>query len=251
MPDFSVVIVCKNEADQIAVTLKSLTGVTDDIVVYDNGSTDGTQNLVKQFGVNLYEGEWEGFAKTKTKANNLAKYAWILSLDADEAIDEELKQSLLQWQPGNDKVVYDIRFKNFIGKRVINYGEWGKDHHIRFFNRHTVYWGEAAVHENLILPEGTEKKQLKGFVLHYTTKNIDEYSDKMFRYAMLNAEKYFLQGKKASFYKLYISPGLTFLNNFIVNRGFMDGFYGFFCARMTAYYSFLKYARLKELWVNK
>src|SRR5258706_1819375 len=91
---FSVVIICKDEADVIGNTLQSLQGITDDIVLYDNGSTDATIEIAKQFNVNLRRGNWEGFGKTKMKAIALAKYDWILNLDADEAIDEELKQTL-------------------------------------------------------------------------------------------------------------------------------------------------------------
>lgn len=247
MAGFSIVIICRNEANTIAKTLQSLRGLTEDIVVYDNGSTDGTREIVKQFNVQLHEGSWEGFGKTKTKANKLAKNDWILSLDADEGIDEELKQSLLQWEPENDTIVYDILFKNFLGNQYLRYGEWGADHHIRFFNKKIVYWDDAAVHEQLVLPAGVTIKKLKGYVLHQTMKDLPDYATKMVKYAMLNAEKYYSQGKKASWFKLRLSPGFTFFNYYILKRGFLDGYAGYVCARMTAWYTFLKYARLKEL----
>lgn len=247
MSHFSIVIICRNEASAIARTLSSLQGLTDDIIVYDNGSTDGTQDLVRQFKVHLHEGSWEGFGKTKTKANQLAKYDWILSLDADEAADEELRQSLLQWNPGNDAIVYDILFKNFLGAKYLKYGEWGGDHHIRFFNKKFVQWDEAPVHEQLIIPANAVIKKLKGYVLHQTMKDIHDYATKMVKYAMLNGEKYYKQGKKASWFKLRLSPGFTFFNYYILKLGFLDGHAGYICARMTAYYTFLKYARLREL----
>ena len=94
MQKLSVVIACKNEVAIISETIKSFAGLTDDILIYDNGSTDGTQNVVRSIGIRLAEGSWEGFGKTKNKSNEFAKHDWILSLDADEAIDEELKQNL-------------------------------------------------------------------------------------------------------------------------------------------------------------
>lgn len=247
MEKFSIVIVCKNEADVIERTLKSLQGITDDIIIYDNGSTDDTQQLVQQFNVQLHEGVWQGFGLTKSKANKLAKYDWILSLDADEAIDDDLKKALETWQPENDRTVYDLWYKNFLGERHLKYGEWGTDHHIRLFNRNTIQWDEAPVHEKLMLPTNVIVKELKGFVLHYTMRDIDDYSQKMRNYAMLNAEKYFQQGKKSSWIKLRLSPTFTFLKYFIFKRGFLDGHLGYVSAKMTAYYTFLKYARLKEL----
>ena len=91
MFQFSVVIVCKNEELIIGKTLQDLQSFAPDIVVYDNGSTDKTVEIVKSFAVNLIQGSWEGFGKTKNKANRFAKHDWILHLDADEIPDEELK----------------------------------------------------------------------------------------------------------------------------------------------------------------
>ena len=142
---FSIVIICKNEAHIIGRTLQSLQGLTDDIVVFDNGSTDGTQELVKKSNARLIEGAWEGYGKTKRKATSLAKYDWILSLDADEAVDEELKNSLLQLDLSDERIVYDISFRNFLGNKYLRYGEWGGDHHIRMFNRRHVNYNEADI----------------------------------------------------------------------------------------------------------
>lgn len=245
---FSIVIVCKNEADIIGRTLQSLAGISDDIIVYDSGSTDGTQQVVSQYPVRLHEGEWEGFGPTKSKANALAKYDWILSLDADESLDETLRESLRQWQPGSVHEVVDLSFRNFIGETPLRYGEWGRDHHIRLFNLTVVNWNDAPVHENLVIPKEAPIIKLKGFVLHRTVKDIPDYSQKMLRYAMLNAEKYFRQGKKAGWFRLRLSPALTFFHYYVLKLGLLDGYAGYLCARMTAYYTFLKYARLRELW---
>lgn len=247
MQNLSVVIICKNEADVIGQTLQSLEGLCDDIIVYDNGSMDNTIEQVKKFNVQLRQGIWEGFGPTKNKAIALAKHDWILSLDADEAIDQELKKSLLALQLTGENDVYEIRFKNFLGTKYLKYGEWGGDKHIRLFNRKKVYWDDASVHEELLIPPGMSIKKLNGYVLHQTMRDIHEYASKMFRYAMLNAEKYHLQGKKSSFFRIRVAPGLSFFNYFILKGGFLDGYAGYVCARMTAYYTFLKYARLREL----
>jgi glycosyltransferase involved in cell wall biosynthesis len=247
MQPLSVVIVCKNEAAVIGTTLQSLSGLTDDIVVYDNGSTDDTVDVVRKFNVQLHQGSWEGFGKTKNKANGLAKYDWIISLDADESPDEELKQSLLDFEPGNEKTVYDLRFKNLLGKKWLKYGEWGNDSHLRLFNRKAVHWNNAPVHEALVLPQDRKIKKLKGFVVHQTMKNMNEYAEKMVHYAMLNAEKYYREGKTSSWFRTRLSPGFNFLNYYILKLGFLDGYEGYVCAKMTAHYTFLKYTRLREL----
>jgi glycosyltransferase involved in cell wall biosynthesis len=247
MSRFSVVIICRNEAAMIGRTLQSLHGITDDILVYDNGSTDTTMDIARQFNANLIEGKWEGFGKTKQRAIEHAKHDWILNLDADEAIDDQLKQSLQKWTPGDQKEVYDLQFKNFLGDKHLRYGEWGGDHHVRFFNRKLVNYDDAQVHEKLVIPPGVIVKKLKGYILHQTMKDIEEYSHKMVKYAILNAEKYYQQGKKSSWVITRLSPAFTFFKYYILKLGFLDGHEGYVCAKMTAWYTFLKYARLREL----
>jgi len=247
MQPVSVVIICKNEAAVIGATLKSLEGVSDDIIVYDNGSTDETAAIANSFNVQVHRGNWEGFGKTKTSANSLARYDWILSLDADERIDEKLKQSLLAFEPGDEKIIYNLQFKNFLGDKELKFGEWGHDSHIRLFNRRVVQWNNEPVHETLMIPADIKIGKLDGFILHKTMKDIQEYAHKTVHYAMLSADKYYQQGMKASWFKIKVSPGFNFLNYYIFKLGFLDGYAGYVCAKMTAHYTFLKYARLKEL----
>ena len=251
MQKLSVVIICKNSASVIGKTLQSFAGLTDDIVVYDNGSTDYTLEIAKQNGANVFSGSWQGFGKTKNNANGLAKYDWILSLDADEAIDEELKNTLLLLPFNDDKVVYDISFKTFLGDKYLKHGEWAADHHVRLFNRNEVKWNYSAVHEELIMPDEIRIEKLKGYVLHRTAENFLAYKKKMIEYASLNAEKYYKQGKQLWWGQQWISPVFSFLQNYIFRVGFLDGKAGFTRAHITAVYTFLKYKKLKELMNNE
>lgn len=247
MPKISVVIVCKNEEQEIGRCLKSLDGLTDDIVVLDNGSTDNTKSIIRSSHARLIEESWEGFGKTKNKATQFAKYDWILNLDADESIDGELKDALQNLQLNNDSEIFELRFKNFLGEKYLRFGEWGGDKHIRLFNRTRVSWNEAIVHEGLQLPGDVKIRGLKGYVLHYTAKNVAEFADKMLHYALLNAKKYSEQGIRSSWINIFAAPVFSFVKYYIFKLGFLDGREGFICARMTSYYTFLKYTRLFEL----
>jgi len=165
------------------------------------------------FPFRLIEGAWEGIGKTKNKANALANYDWILSLDADEAIDDELKQLLLHFQPSADSMIYGIRFKNFLGNKHLKYGEWGHDVHDRLFNRKITSWEHAAVHERLVSPGRTTRQIMKGNILHHTAADLKDYAEKTVRYALLNAEKYKKLGKKASWIKTRLSPIFSLFSN--------------------------------------
>jgi glycosyltransferase involved in cell wall biosynthesis len=245
---FSIVVICKNEMPVIRHLLDSAQSITDDVVLYDSGSTDGTIALAQQYkNVQLHQGLWQGFGKTKQHATSLAKHDWILSLDADEAPDETLQNELRQLTLDDPDVIYDIPYKNFLGSKHIRWGEWGFDRHIRLFHRERVHWNDAPVHEQLVLPKHVQVKKLHGHMLHRTVPDTIAYSRKVMHYALLNAEKYHAKGKKATFTKRYISPTFTFFKFYVFMLGFLDGWEGLVCARMTAYYTFLKYARLYEL----
>ena len=251
MQRLSVVIVCKNGANVIGETIKSFSGLTDDILIYDNGSTDDTKEIVKQSKARLVEGSWEGFGKTKNKANALAKYDWILSLDADEAIDEELKENLLKQDLANDRNVFEFKFKNFLGDKWLRYGEWGDDKHIRLFNRKKINWNDAEVHESLLLPTGVKIISIPGHVLHKTAPDIASYENKMENYAALNAEKYFKKQKRVGSLKMVSSAAFSFIKNYFFKLGFLDGTTGYHCAKINARYTFLKYKKLNERWNKK
>ncbi len=247
MREISVVIICKNEESEIGRCLQSLDGLTDDIVVLDNGSTDNTKNIVRQAGARLVEESWEGFGKTKNKATKFARYDWILNLDADESVDKELRKSLQNISLNDEDEVYEIKFKNFLGMKYLRFGEWGGDKHMRVFNRNKVNWDEANVHENLSLSPGIKIKRLNGYIHHYTVKTVPEFTDKMFRYASLSAKKYAEQGKKSSWLKVNIAPLFAFMKYYIFKLGFLDGKEGLICAKMTSYYTFVKYTQLMKL----
>jgi len=143
--------------------------------------------------------------------------------------------------------VFEIKFKNFLGDKHLRFGEWGDDKHIRLFNRTEVNWNEAIVHESLSITRGVEIATIKGFVLHYTAKDVAELADKMLRYALLNAAKYSADGRRPSWINIYLAPIFSFIKHYIFKFGFADGLAGFVCARMSSYYTFVKYARLLEL----
>jgi glycosyltransferase involved in cell wall biosynthesis len=249
--NISVVIITKNEAHIISNTLQSLQGVINDIIIVDSGSTDETVTICKQYNANVIETGWGGYGINKNKGIEAARHDWILSLDADEAIDAELQQNLFNLKLADDNEVFDIRFKNFFCNKWIRFGEWGFDRHIRLFNRKKVKWNNAAVHENLVFPDGIRVTKLKGNILHYTVQNRKEYDAKTNYYARMNAKKYVESGKKTSFFKQYFSPVFAFIQHYIFRLGFLDGKEGFIIAKTTARYTFLKYRYLKEMNKNK
>jgi glycosyltransferase involved in cell wall biosynthesis len=237
----SVVIICKNEAGVIADTVLAAQKASADIVVLDSGSTDGTQQILQQYNVRILHEEWVGFGPTKNKAIKAAQHDWVLQIDADERIDDTLANYIKQATPEDEITVYNMRFRNYLGETALLHGEWGKDRHIRLFNRKAVLWNDAEVHEELILPPGCKIIQPPGYVHHVTAESKVELRQKMDYYARLSARKYQAQGKKYSRLRMICSPPVNFIINYLFKLGFLDGRAGWVVACESARYTWLKY----------
>ncbi|GLU51236.1 glycosyltransferase family 2 protein [Dyadobacter frigoris] len=242
----SIVIITKNEALLIGECLKSAALITDDIVVIDSGSTDGTLEIARQYGCRIYQENWEGYGANKNKGVALAHYDWILSIDGDEIADRRLIRSLHNLDFDDPRIVYDIKFRSYFGKKPIRFGEWGRNHHVRLFNRSQIKWAKAKVHETLLLPKGTIRKKTEGRLHHFSVQNIFECHNKAIYYARLSAAQYAKNGNKASFLKLYLSPSFVFVKNYILRLGFLDGWEGLVIAKMMFKNTRLKYYYLKQ-----
>ncbi|HVF81645.1 MAG TPA: glycosyltransferase family 2 protein [Flavisolibacter sp.] len=244
---FSIVIICKNAAEHIAVTIKSIEHLSDDIIIYDTGSTDNTMAIAGKYPVQLYSGPWEGYGKSRCRATEKAKYNWVFTIDSDEIAEPSLQKELAQLTPDDQKIVYAVRLRNFIGDKELRWGEWGNDFRPRLFHKAYCHWDEAIIHEKPVLSAGTSVKRLKGTIHHQYANDLKHYREKLWRYGLLTAEKYFAADKKPTLLKKYLSPLYAFTKAYIVRLGFLDGHTGFKVALTTARYTFLKYARLSEL----
>lgn len=251
MLPLSVVIIAKNEATMLPYALQSVAHLSDDILVCDTGSDDETVAVALANGARVAHQNWEGFGITKNKANQHAKYDWILQLDADEAADVQLIQNLHQINWNNTNVLYKIKRISFFKGKRIHYGAWKNDQQIRLFHRRKSSWNHDLVHERLIIEPSCTEQQLNGYILHKTLQSINQYRDKMNYYATQSAQQYFQQNKKGAWWKQYASPVFSFMRNYFVRLGFLDGKEGFTVAWLTAMYTHSKYAILQRLLQNK
>lgn len=243
----SIVIITKNEAHIIGNTLQNLQEISEDIIIVDSGSTDDTIAICKKFNTTIIETKWDGYGVNKNKGIDVAKNDWILSLDADEVIDEELKKAIIQLREQKENHVFNIKRKNFFRNKLIRYGVWAGDKPTRLFNRKMIRWNDSQVHEKLVFPKNVKIITLKGYIHHYTVHSMAEYIHKTVNYAKLNANKYHSQGKQAGFLKLYFGPMFNFIQHYFFRLGFLDGWEGYIIAKTNAWYTFLKYAFLREL----
>lgn len=243
----SAVIITYNEERNIARCIASLKEVADEIIVSDSFSADNTVAIAESLGAKVIKRAFTGYGDTKNAANDRATYPWILSIDADEALDEKMRQHLLNLKKElKHDVVYEVhRLNNYCGQ-WIHHGGWYPDIKPRLFNKTQVQWNLAEVHETLMVPAHFNLIKLEGKLLHYSYTSIEEHRKKMDVYSTRGAKELHARGKKATFIKRYLSPLFRFTRDYIFKFGFLDGKYGWVIASLTAKEVYLKYKKLEE-----
>ncbi|MEL7533490.1 MAG: glycosyltransferase [Bacteroidota bacterium] len=241
----SAVIITLNEAQNIARCLNSLEGVADEIIVVDSGSTDETAEICAQLGANVVTRAWEGYAKTKNYGNSLARFPFILSLDADEALSEELRHSILAVK-SNLLGAYRFSRLTYYCGQPIKHGGWYPDEKIRLFPKDAARWEGDFVHENLALSEGQKITKLAGDLLHYSFHEPVDHQKRLVRYARLAADKMYAQGKPPAIFKQWFGPFWRWFKMYILKSGWLDGKAGWQIAKGSARAMWLRQIYLRK-----
>ena len=239
-------IVTLNEERNLPRALESLR-CADEIVVVDSGSTDRTCEIAAEHGARFIVEPWRGYAGQKTFATAQASHNWVLSLDADEALDETLEAEMQAWKiagKGNEIAYSMPRFTQYLG-RWIDHSGWYPDRKIRLYHRNHAAWVGEYVHESVKAngPVGT----FEGKILHFTCASISEHLRTLDKYTTLAAKEIRANGRPVAAYKLFVDPGWTFVRTYVLRRGYLDGPQGLAIAWMAALYVYLKYAKARGL----
>ncbi len=248
MPKLSVVIITFNEEKNIGRCLESVKDIADEIVVVDSLSTDRTKEICKNFNVQFFEQKFLGYIEQKNFALTKSTHPFVLSLDADEALSEELKQSVLEAKKTNGSYCYTVnRLTNYCGS-WIKYGGWYPDKKLRLFDKNAGAWGGVNPHDSFILSENVEVKHLKGDLLHYSYYTKEDHLKQIEHFTNILSKSLFEKGKKPRFLNFVFNPAFKFIRDYMLRSGFLDGKAGFRIARLSAYATYLKYLKLKRLY---
>ncbi len=248
----TAVIITFNEERNIERCINSLQGVVDEIIVVDSFSSDSTKEICQQFkNLKFYQKEWLGYSEQKNYANSLSINDFILSIDADEVLSEELKQNIigikLNYSDLNDSdTSFSFnRLTNYCGSWIKHCG-WYPDRKIRIFHKSIKWIG--AIHETLLLTQNAKIIFLKGDLLHYTVYSASDHIKQLDKFTTLMATQAFEKGKKATCFDLWFSPKWKFFRDYILKLGFLDGYSGYQVCKLSAFATFTKYVKLRELY---
>ena len=247
MISISAVIITYNEERNIVGCLESLEGIADEIVIIDSNSTDNTEKLCAPFNVRFIQHDFEGFMQQKTWAVAQAKYDYILSLDADEQLSDELKTSVLLAKNNWISDGYSFnRLTNYIGKWIRHCG-WYPDTKLRLWDRRKGNWSGINLHESVKMQENTVIQKLKGDLLHYSYFSIRQHLDQINKFTDIAANEGIIKRKKSSLFIAVFKSIWKFKRDYIFKLGFLDGYYGFVVCALSAYAVFVKYLKMNEL----
>ncbi len=243
----SAVIITFNEEKNIERCIKSLDGIADEIIVLDSFSNDRTEEICKNLNVNFYQHKFDGHIEQKNRVITYAKNPHIISLDADEAISEELKNSILKVKENWQADGYSFnRLTNYCGKWIRHCG-WYPDKKLRLWNSEKGKWAGVNPHDKYEMIPDSSVEFLKGDLLHYSFYTIDDHIKQIKKFTDISAKAYFEQGKRSNLFKIFFKPIWKFLQDYFIRMGILDGYYGFKISVISAKATSLKYVKIREL----
>jgi glycosyltransferase involved in cell wall biosynthesis len=245
MVKISAVIIALNEEQNIQRALDSLS-FCDEIIVVDSGSSDSTLQICQAAGAKVEQVEWRGYVDTKNYAASLAAGDWILSLDADEEVTDELRLELLEIASRTTAADgYRVPRKNHYLGRWIRHCGWYPDYQMRFWKSGKGKWQGGSVHESVTV-DG-QISQTKAALNHFTYASINEHLDRIKNYAGLHAADKYKAGKRVGYLTILLAAPFMFIKTYILRLGFLDGLHGLLVSAIGSFYYLLKKVRLWEL----
>ncbi len=246
MRPLSVVIITFNEELNIGRCLASVKDIADDIVVVDSFSTDRTEAIVHEQGARFVQHAFDGHIAQKNWAITQAAHPFILSLDADEALDDRLRVNVFNAKSGSADGYTMNRLTNYCGS-WIRHGGWYPDRKLRLWDSRQGAWAGVDPHDRYEMKEGARMEHLQGDILHFSYYTVADHTRQVDYFTTIAAKANAAKGKRASFVKLWLAPVAKFIGSYIVQLGFLDGRHGFTIARISAQATRMKYEKLRAL----
>ena len=244
----SVSVIASNEEANLERCLRSVDGLAKEIILVHNDCKDRTVEIAESFGAHCFEETWRGHRDQKNLALDKTSHPWSLCLDADEELSVPLRTSLRTFlENASENAAFDgayfSRLSFFLG-RWIKHGDWYPDHNLRLVRRERGRWSGSREHDKMKV-EGRTKK-LSGDLLHYSFPSIRSYLEKTNYYADVFLQRQLDAGKSWRLRDAALRPFWRFFRTYVLRRGFLDGFPGFFLAFATAFSTLVRHSRLYE-----
>lgn len=245
--NLSGVVITFNEEEKIGRCIQSLLKVCEEVLILDSFSNDRTCVIAEGMGARVLQNKFEGHVQQKNKAKDLAQNHFILSLDADEELSEELIHSIINVKNNWTADAYRMNRLNNYGGQWIKHGAWYPDKKLRLWDRRAGNWGGDNPHDRFILNKGCSVSNLKGDLLHYTVDGIEDLKKQTENFSSIAAQTMYDKHLKTNWLKWNLKSLFRFIKEYVFLLGFLDGKAGLDIALMNARYVALKNAKLFAL----
>lgn len=247
MTQLSAVIITFNEERNIERCLRSLQRVADEMIVVDSFSSDQTVALAEALGAKVIQHPFEGHIQQKNYAIAQAKYPHILSLDADEALDEQLEAEILKVKEDWSADGYYLnRLTNYCGS-WIKHGNWYPDRKLRLWDSRLGKWGGQNPHDEFQMKKDAKLVRLPGHLLHYSFYTFEQHLEQIKKFTDISSSAAHQKGKVARWWDPYLRSFWKLIRGYLIKAGFLDGLAGWNIARWSAYATFLKYRKMRQI----
>ena len=242
MAKISACVISYNEEKKIEDCIKSLLPVADEIIIIDSLSSDNTIKIAEKYTDKIFLQKFLGHIEQKNLAIEKASYDWIISLDCDERLSEELQQSILaiKDRPG-DADAYNMARKTFYIYRWLNHC-WYPDIKTRLFNKTTSHWGGTNPHDHIVT-QGNNIIKLQGDIYHYSFDSISDHLKTIDNFTEIGANEIVRKNKAVTIFSPLSHASWTFIKLYILKRGFLDGFAGLVVSVLSYVHVFVKYSK--------
>ncbi|PBJ12417.1 glycosyltransferase family 2 protein [Flavobacterium sp. ACN6] len=247
----SVLIITLNEERYIKSLLEDV-DFADEIIVVDSFSSDATAEIVKSFtNVLFIENQFKDYTSQRNFALDQAKNEWILFIDADEKLTPQLKEEIISTINNKNSVSAYLMYRTFMFKNSkLHFSGWQTDKIFRLFKKADCsYTEDRMVHEKLIV--NGEIGVLKNKLIHFSYTSYEDYKLKMKKYGILKASEKKIKGQKPSDFLMVFHPIYTFLYQYLIRLGFLDGIKGIIICYLNAYSIYIRYKELKRITSSK
>ncbi len=243
--DLSIFIIARNEADRIGRTIAAVRDLSDDIVVVDSGSTDGTQAAAAAAGARVIHNAWPGYGPQKRFAEEQCRHRWLLNVDADEVVPPELAAEILAVladdAPGVDG--FEIRIAEIFPGEDAPHPMAYALAPVRLYRKDRGRYADSIVHDRVEFPPGARFARLKGVIHHFSVRSIGDQLEKLNRYTTAQAQDLAKRGEAVPTWRLFVEFPAAFIKAYVFRRHALRGVYGFMTAMNFAFYRWLRVAK--------
>lgn len=243
-PSLTVAIIAHNEQDRLPKTLEQIQDIASEIILINSCSTDNTVAVAQSYGAKVFTEEFKGYVEQKNSLIPKCTQDWILFLDADEVVNDELKAAIVKAIASGNAQAYEMNRLTFYLGKLLKHA-WQPNYRLRLVRRAAnPKWVGEIVHESLACDDAVAR--LPGYIIHYSYRDVNDHFERTIRYAKMSAQSYIKRGKKPSLAKIIFSPVFSFIKLYFIKLGFLDGRAGYIAAQSAFIYTFLKYVFLWE-----